>query len=188
MSDCCSTTGAIASADAFTVKAEPARFVCPRCGQPGRVVSTQTLKHQVKPEHLETVETGVFHFCRTPACEVVYFNGNGVVLSKADMRQRIGLKETQDPVPVCYCFGFTEKMIFDELRATGQCTIPKRIAAEIKAGHCACEVRNPQGGCCLGNVQAVVKRALAADAAEKASPALPSERKAASADAMQIGP
>jgi hypothetical protein len=28
----------------------------------------------------------------------------------------------------------------------------------MKAGNCACEVRNPQGACCLGNVAAVVKR------------------------------
>jgi Zinc binding domain len=177
MSDCCSTTGAIASADAFTVKAEPARFVCPCCGQPGRVVSTQTLKHQVKPEHLETVETGMFHFCRTAICEVVYFNDHGIALTKADVRQRVGLKETNDPVPICYCFGFTEKMVADELRATGECAIPQRITAEIKAGHCACEIRNPQGSCCLGNVQAVVKKALAVVAGEKAASVPPSQSK-----------
>jgi hypothetical protein len=30
--------------------------------------------------------------------------------------------------------------------------VPAMIAAEIRVGHCACEVRNPQGSCCLGNV------------------------------------
>jgi hypothetical protein len=28
------------------------------------------------------------------------------------------------------------------------------IKAGIKAGQCACDLRNPQGTCCLGNVRA----------------------------------
>lgn len=135
-------------------------FKCPACGQPGHRVVLQTLKHQVKPEHLETVETGSFNFCRTATCDVVYFNERGIVLTKADVRQRIGLKETQDPVPLCYCFGFTEAMAGEEIRATGKCTIPQRITAEVKAGNCACEIRNPQGSCCLGNINAAVKRVM----------------------------
>jgi Zinc binding domain len=144
---------------------QPARETeanCPVCGHAGRPVTLETLKQQVKPEHLEKVETGVFHFCRTATCEMVYFNERAVALTKADVRERIGLKETQDPVPICYCFGFTEKMVADELRATGECAIPQRIAAEIRAGHCACEIRNPQGSCCLRNVNAVVRRQMKA--------------------------
>ncbi len=141
---------------------------CPRCDQPGQPVALQTLKHQVKPEHLETVETGSFNFCRTATCEVVYFNDGSTVLTKAEVRQRIGLKETEDPLPICYCFGFTEAMTIVEIRDTGKCTIPQRITAEVKAGNCACEIRNPQGSCCLGNVNAAVKRVMKVVAAEKA--------------------
>ena len=156
MSDCCSIKpSAVAAKLATGTKAN-----CPRCGQPGQSVPLQTLKHQVKPEHLETVEAGVFNFCRTATCEVVYFNAGSVVLTKADVRQRIGLKETADPVPLCYCFGFTKAMVVEEIRATGKCTIPQRITVEIKAGHCACEIRNPQGSCCLGNVNVAVKKAM----------------------------
>ena len=80
----------------------------------------------------------------------------------------MGLKETEDPVPICYCFGFTEAMAVEEIRATGKCTIPQRITAEVKSGNCACEIRNPQGSCCLGNVTAAVKRAMER-AAEKSA-------------------
>ena len=139
-----------------------ANLRCPRCGQPGQPVALQTLKHQVKPEHLETVETGSFNFCRAATCDAVYFNDSGVVLSKGAVRQRIGLKETEDPLPICYCFGFTEAMAVEEVRATGKCTIPQRISAEVKAGNCACEIRNPQGSCCLGNVTTAVKKVMAA--------------------------
>jgi hypothetical protein len=138
----------------------PVKLRCPACGQDGQPVETRTLKHHVRPEHLQAVERGPFNFCRARGCDVVYFNGNGLVLRKPDVRTRIGLKETDDPVPICYGFGFTEKMVLDEARASGNGTIPQRIAAEIKAGHCACEIRNPQGSCCLGHVNAAVRRAL----------------------------
>src|SRR6266853_5942267 len=95
-----------------------AKLCCPRCGLPGQAVALQTLKHQVKPEHLETVETGSFNFCRTATCEVVYFNDGSTVLTKAEVRQRIGLKETEDPLPICYCFSFTEAMTIVEIRDT----------------------------------------------------------------------
>jgi len=56
-----------------------------------------------------------------------------------------------------------------EIRATGQCTAPGRIAAEMKADRCACEIRNPQGSCCFANVTAAVKRELAAIRIEESS-------------------
>lgn len=157
MSDCCSASSPTAPATTQSVKP---RLSCPRCGQSGQFVPTQTLKHQVKPEHLETVEIGVFNFCRTATCDTVYFSERGTVLTKTDVRQRIGLKETEDPIPICYCFGFTDKMVRDEIHATGQCTIAQRITSEIKAGNCACEIRNPQSTCCLGNVTATVRKAM----------------------------
>jgi hypothetical protein len=51
-------------------------------------------------------------------------------------------------------------MLCEEIRTTGTTTIPQRIAAEMKADRCACELRNPQGSCCLANVKAATKRAL----------------------------
>jgi len=143
-----------------SVENATANLRCSQCGEAGRAVQTIALKHQVTPEHLAAVERGPFYFCRTPTCDVVYFNTVGVVLHKTDVRQRIGLKETDDPIPLCYCFGFTEAMVREEIRATSRCTIPQRIAAEVKAGNCACEIRNPQGSCCLGNVTAAIKKAL----------------------------
>ena len=133
---------------------------CPECATAGKAVSTLTLKQMVKAEFLRLVDKPGFRFCRTATCKVVYFHADGDRLEKKDVRVRVGLKETEDPVPVCYCFGFTEAMVREEIANTGRCTIPERITAEIKAGHCACEIRNPQGSCCLGNVNATVKRLL----------------------------
>lgn len=165
MSDCCSikSAGEISSATAAQ-----AVVPCPKCGQPGKLVETKTLKHMVQPRHFERVNRPGFRFCRSADCDVVYFHPDGECFHKSDVRVRVGLKETADPVPLCYCFGFTEAMAVEEIRATGKCTIPQRITAEVKAGNCACEIRNPQGSCCLGNVTAAVKKAL-----ERVTPELP---------------
>lgn len=136
------------------------RIRCPQCGQPGKAVETKTLKQMVQPQHLELANKPGFLFCRTADCNVIYFRADGDCLRKPDVRVRVGSKETEDPVPLCYCFGFTEAMVREEIRTTGKCIIPQHIAAEVKAGNCACEIRNPQGSCCLGNVTAAVKKAL----------------------------
>ena len=47
----------------------------------------------------------------------------------------------------------------DEITATGRSTIAERISAEVKAGNCACEVKNPSGKCCLGSVTRVTQDA-----------------------------
>lgn len=139
---------------------------CSECGAVGRPVSITTLKHMVQPEFLSQVDKPGFCFCPTATCDVVYFHVDGDRLKKRDLRVRVGLKEIEDPVPICYCFGFTEAMVRSEIERTGACTIPERISAEVKARHCACGVRNPQGSCCLGNVKEVVKQQMKKSAAE----------------------
>jgi hypothetical protein len=160
-SDCCAVTTPAHK----IAKTEQAN--CPICGQPGKSVETKTLKQMIQSWHLELVNKPGFLFCRSADCDIVYFHPEGACFRKSDVRVRVGLKETEDPSLICYCFGFTEAMAVEEIRATGQCTIPQRITAEVKAENCACEIRNPQGSCCLGNVQAAVKRSLQMVAATK---------------------
>jgi hypothetical protein len=137
---------------------------CPRCGKTGKAVSLLTLKHQVKLVYQATVEAGPFAFCRSPDCLVVYFNAKGTTLLLDDVRQRPTAKTSVNP-QLCYCFGFDTEMARAEIRATGDCSVPGRIANEMKADRCACEIRNPQGSCCFANVTAAVKRELAATSA-----------------------
>ncbi len=47
-----------------------------------------------------------------------------------------------------------------EIRSTGKSTVAERITAEVKAGNCACEVKNPSGKCCLGDVTRAVRNGL----------------------------
>jgi len=91
---------------------------------------------------------------------VVYFNATGTALLLDDVRQVPTVKNSANP-QLCYCFGFDTAMVRAEIASTGRCRIPERIAAEMKADRCACEIRNPQGSCCFANVIAAVKREVA---------------------------
>src|SRR5207245_8088349 len=98
-------------------------------------------------------------FCRTRDCDVVYYGSDGSCARKEQSRVRVGIKEREHPVAVCYCFGFTKADIERELLQTGGCTIAARITAEVKAGNCACEIKNPSGACCLGDANREIKEA-----------------------------
>jgi len=122
-----------------------------------------TLGALLKPESRLRIPTEEdFYFCRTPTCQAVYFKPDTVIFRKRDMAVKVGLKEANDPMaPVCYCFGWTPKKIQDEIKATGKSTAVDEIKAQVKRGNCYCEITNPQGSCCLGNVTKAVTDAFA---------------------------
>jgi hypothetical protein len=99
-----------------------------------------------------------YYFCATRGCNTVYFDAAGNRFTRDDIRVRFGMKEEKGPRLVCYCFGHTEEAIEAELRVHGKTTIPERIRAEITANTCECEMRNPKGRCCLGDVAQAMKR------------------------------
>lgn len=163
MAACCTVTTSIPDCCTITPTQVEANPICRECGQKAKSVDRITPEHLLKPESVAQLRDTVYHFCATPTCEVVYFsNATGQYFDKSDLTVRVGLKETEDPIPVCYCFGYTERDVFEEVRTTGRTTIPDRIRSEVKAGNCRCEIENPQGTCCLGNVSRAVKKAMAA--------------------------
>jgi hypothetical protein len=152
--NCCATD--------ISVKASSSESTNQRCGSckgKSRPVSRKTVLLMLKPELLEQAVTGTYRFCAARDCPVVYFDeGSGQVFTEDNLRVVVGVKAREDPIPLCYCFGFDESHIRGEISRTGRTTIPERISRLIREGLCACEARNPAGVCCLGEVN----RALAA--------------------------
>jgi len=119
-----------------------------------------TIRARLDPGLAQDLLAAERRFCRTPDCDVLYYTASGRLVRTQDARVRVGLKETKDPIPLCYCFGFSRADVEREIAQAGGCTIPERVAAEIGAGRCACEIKNPSGACCLGDVRIAVGEAL----------------------------
>lgn len=123
----------------------------------GKPVQGQTVKALLSVS-LRAVQDVDYLFCRTWTCPVVYFTLNGEqTFSTAQVRERVYQKEPDSTdVFVCYCFRHT----VGELRAAspeGRTALLDDINLGINAGQCACDLRNPQGSCCLGNVRGLLK-------------------------------
>ena len=82
-----------------------------------------------------------------------------------DIRVPVWHKQPLGSRLLCYCFGETEAVIRHELIQSGRADVVDRIREHIAAERCACDIRNPRGACCLGDVIAAVKR-IAAEIAE----------------------
>lgn len=131
---------------------------CPSCKAKGKTVKLITLKSMLKPAELETLHADATHyFCTSEKCEVVYFNTDNNVFVKSDIKVPVYQKETSNTIPVCYCFDWTKEKI-EKYQVEEKGTTPvEHIKQHIKENRCGCEVNNPQGSCCLGNVTQYIK-------------------------------
>src|SRR5207245_10270228 len=153
MSDCCSVNA--------NTEAAPVVMTCPVNGARSKQVDILTVKSLVRQLPLGMPDTQ-YYFCDSSDCALVYFafDTEAPRFRREDLVVRVGAKETADPIPICYCFGFTRQDIWEEIRSTGKSTVAERIKAGVEAGHCACEVKNPSGKCCLGDVKRAAKDGL----------------------------
>lgn len=131
---------------------------CPECGKIGKPVGGQTVKAMLSV-NLREVQDTKYLFCRTQTCPVVYFSADAEQsFTVEQIREQVYQKEPEaQDVFVCYCFCHT----VGDLRVAApedRTAIVDDINTGINAGQCACDLRNPQGSCCLGNVRAMIKR------------------------------
>ena len=149
MSDCCSVKSSSAA---------PALAACPVNGARSKRVERLTVKSLVRQLPLGMPNTQ-YYFCGSPDCEVVYFSLDNEAprFRREDLTIRVGVKETANPIPICYCFGFSRQDIWDEIRSKGISSVAERVATEVKAGRCACELKNPSGKCCLADIRRIAK-------------------------------
>lgn len=152
MSDCCSIEN--------TINNKPSKdLLCPNCRDTGKSIDTITLKSLLVPSVMKRLDSShKYQFCRTADCPVVYFN-ESASFSKDELTVEVFQKEDSDSTPTCYCFGFNRKDIADDIIQNDKSTIKEEVTRYVKDDKCACELRNPQGSCCLGNIGQVAKQA-----------------------------
>jgi hypothetical protein len=133
---------------------------CPVNGQICKPVGHRTLESLLKPDVKLSLTNHPYYFCDAWDCDVVYVSALGDHwFTKDHLVVRVGVKETEEPIPLCYCFGFDRKAIREDIKTKGKTDIPQMISARVKAGECHCEETNPSGGCCLGSIYKTIQQA-----------------------------
>ncbi len=132
--------------------------MCTVCGEKGKPVQGQTVKALLSVS-LRQVENVEYLFCSTPSCPIVYFTSDGKhSFTVEQVRERVYQKEPgSDDVFICYCFRHTVGEIRSAAAET-RVAILDDINTGIQVDQCACDLRNPQGSCCLGNVRRLIRQ------------------------------
>ncbi len=150
MADCCRVP----------TSKEPTVNLCPGSGTRGKAVELETVKALLTESALRRLNNSAHWFCSDADCDIVYFDAEGAAYMKVDLRVPIWQKEPFGRRGICYCFGENEADIRAEIESLGRSRAVERVRDHIAAGRCACEVRNPRGACCLGDVKAAVDRVM----------------------------
>ena len=137
---------------------QPVQAPCPTNQQVGPALDTLTVKALLALPLTAVSSAEPYRFCPWPDCPTVYYRADGQqAFSETDLREHVYQKHADDPNSlICYCFGYTVRDIRAEIEQTGRSRIPSQIMAGIQADQCACDIRNPQGRCCLGNVNRLI--------------------------------
>ncbi len=149
MGDCCSNVKEI--------KIE-SNVNCPSCKNKAKNVKLITPKSLLKPYALETLDAKESHyFCSNKACDVVYFDKNNKKHLISDIKVAVHQKDDSATTPICYCFDWTKEKIRHYVENELSPNPLEHIRENIKENRCGCEVNNPQGSCCLGNVTIYIR-------------------------------
>lgn len=134
---------------------------CPQCKSKGRLVNTQIVKAMLAIS-LHAVRPMRYYFCESEGCPVVYFAEESQQwFGEEELRERVYQKHPDDQdILICYCFCHTARSIRDEWQQSGKSTVIETITVGTQTGECACDIRNPQATCCLGNVRQFVQRMM----------------------------
>ncbi|MDD1504097.1 (2Fe-2S)-binding protein [Lysinibacillus sp. CNPSo 3705] len=131
---------------------------CPSCKNKAKNVQLITIKSMMKPSVLGSINAMNDHyFCATKDCHVVYFDASNKEYLLTDIKIDVHQKNDSLSTPVCYCFDWTKEKIKQHVENELAPNPLEHIRANIKEQRCGCEVNNPQGSCCLGNVTKYIK-------------------------------
>ncbi len=135
--------------------------VCKRCGGEGMKVTPLTLGAHLGVEEWNKIDNS-FYFCPSRECEVVYFsNRSGVYFTKREVKTRVGIKEREEPKPLCYCNRVTEEMLRRAVLEEKCCSSVEEVQSRTRAGRGRwCVVTNPSGRCCEWYLKDIISEML----------------------------
>ena len=84
--------------------------------------------------------------CRTRDCPLVYYGDAGAQIPASTLSL---LPLFKGGTVVCFCF----LRHAEDVANGGRERVLEEISARVRAGDCSCDLRNPSGKCCLGEIR-----------------------------------
>lgn len=148
MSDCCSVSH----------KNKSTEIKCPTCEQEGKHVELLTIRAMTRRDFPHYGELTRGFLCLNPDDSTVYYFPNlDFSVNQDDVVTDIGFKTNSKTKTICYCFRHTKEDIIDDYLENGRSNIEIDVRQKVKDKLCTCEVSNPKGKCCLGDIRTVIK-------------------------------
>lgn len=149
MSDCCSVSH---------IETKSTEIKCPSCDQKGKQVDLTTIRSMTRRNFPHYGELTQGLLCLNPDdLTVYYFSNLDFTVYQDDVVTDIGFKTNAITKTVCYCFRHTKHDIIDDYLKHGKSKIENDVRQKVKDKQCTCEVSNPKGKCCLGDIRTVIK-------------------------------
>lgn len=117
---------------------------CPNCGHVCLAVSLKTVVHQVQYPENQGLESDEYALCSNQECYVGYFSGIHIL-----RKEKLRFFKTNEEAMLCYCFDISCVAYLSTVKCGESAIIKDFIVAQTKNAICACDIRNPSGGCCL---------------------------------------
>ena len=117
---------------------------CPKCATKGKHIALEKMLLHVDDISYLHEEFDYF-VCKNNSCEVVYFNIINEFLT-TQLNKSVGYKQSSsEDALICYCYNIKKAQLNEH-------TIDF-IESKMEEYPCACEQRNPYGGCCLKEIK-----------------------------------
>jgi hypothetical protein len=134
---------------AFVREPDQTADFCPRCGSQGQPVGRETMQSYLDKGQITKVADPA-NFCRSPKCDVVYFDSFERVVLSGDLERPVYPKDPD--APICACFGLTRADIEQDVRE-GVTTRTKAVLEKAKSSEARCRQRAANGQSCVAYVQ-----------------------------------
>lgn len=155
MSDCCS----VSHKEKISTEIK-----CPTCDQEGKQVELLTIRAMTRRDFTHYGELIPGFLCLNPDDSTVYYFSNlDFTVNQDNVVTDIGFKTNAKTKTICYCFRHTKQDIIDDYLKNGKSNIEIDVRQKVKDKLCTCEVSNPKGKCCLGDIRTVIKEEVVHD-------------------------
>ena len=130
---------------------------CPVCNKAGRRVGTETVRHLVQSQLVDTITEEGYGLCMTRSCDVSYYSlVSAKTIDKSLLTIPLWYKGGAAPRYACYCSKVTMEQVRDAVLIEGARSVKDVAGLTGAMRKCNCIHNNPLGKCCHKIIQETI--------------------------------